>query len=102
MLVADSSPGNGRGSVLPFHFECNVLVNAPAAAVFSRLDDPRLLSAHMSGSSWMMAGSRMALEVDASQGRAVGASIRMGGRVLGIALSLEEIVTERNPPRRKV
>jgi len=56
----------------------------------------------MSGSSWMMAGSRMALEVDASQGRAVGASIRMGGRVLGIALSLEEIVTERNPPRRKV
>ena len=102
MLVADSSPGNGRGSVLPFHFECNVLVNAPAAAVFSRLDDPRLLSAHMSGSSWMMAGSRMALEMDASQGRAVGASIRMGGRVLGIALSLEEIVTERNPPRRKV
>jgi len=56
----------------------------------------------MSGSSWMMAGSRMALELDASQGRAVGAAIRMGGRVLGIALSLDEIVTERNPPRRKV
>ena len=102
MPIAGFSPGNGRGSVLPFHFECNVLVNAPTEAVFSRLDDPRLLSAHMSGSSWMMAGSRMTLELDVSQGRAVGASIRMGGRVLGIALSLEEIVTERNPPRRKV
>jgi len=79
-----------------------MVVNAPAEAVFSRLDDPRLLSAHMSGSSWMMAGSRMALELDASQGRAVGASIRMGGQVLGIALSLEEVVTERDPPRRKV
>jgi len=88
-------------SALPFHFDCSVVVDAPAETVFSRLDDPRLLSAHMSSSSWMMAGSRMALELDASQGRAVGASIRMGGRVLGIALSLEEIVTERNPPRRK-
>jgi carbon monoxide dehydrogenase subunit G len=102
MLVTDSSSGNSRGLALPFHFECSVLVNAPAEAVFSRLDDPRLLSAHMSGSSWMMAGSRMALELDASQGRAVGAPIRMGGRVLGMALSLEEIVTERNPPQRKV
>lgn len=102
MFVANSSSGNCRAFALPFHFECSVVVNAPAEAVFSRLDDPRLLSAHMSRSSWMMAGSRMVLELDASQGRAVGASIRMGGRVLGIALSLEEIVTERNPPRRKV
>ena len=100
MLVADFSSENSRNIALPFHFEYSVVVNAPAEAVFSRLDDPRLLSAHMSRSSWMMAGSQMALELDASQGRAVGASIRMRGRVLGIALSLEEIVTERNPPRR--
>src|SRR6266511_3478547 len=102
MPVADFRSRNERGSALPFHFECSVLFNASAESVFSRLSDPRLLLAHMSGSSWMMAGSRMALELDASQGRAVGASIHMGGRVLGIALSLEEIVTERNPPRRKV
>jgi len=100
MLVADDSK-NESVSLLPFHFECRVAVNAPAEAVFSRLDDPKLLSAHMSRSSWMMAGSHMALELDASQGRAVGASIRMGGRVLGIALSLEETVTERSPPWRK-
>ena len=86
----------------PLHFDCSAVVDAPAEAVFSRLDDQRLLSAHMSQSSWMMAGSRMNLELDASEGRAVGAVIRMGGRVLGIELSLEEVVTERSPPRRKV
>jgi polyketide cyclase/dehydrase/lipid transport protein len=102
MLVGDFGSGNDQARALPFHFECSVVVNAPAEAVFSRLDDPRLLSAHMSRSSWMMAGSRMSLELDASQGHALGAVIRMGGRVLGIALSLEEVVTERNPPQRKV
>ena len=94
--------GITRAFVLPFHVESSGVVNASAEAVFSRLDDPTLLSSHMSRSSWMMAGSRMVLELDTSQGRAVGASIRMGGRVLGIALSLEKIVTVRNPPRLKI
>lgn len=89
-------------STLSFHADCSLVVNAPAEVVFSRLDDPKLLSAHMSRSSWMMAGSRMSLELDASGGRAVGAPIRMSGRMLGVSLSLEEIVTERNPPQRKV
>ena len=44
----------------------------------------------------------MTLEFDASKGRAVGAFIRLTGRVLGIPLSVEEVVTERNPPQRKV
>ena len=44
----------------------------------------------------------MAIELDASEGRAVGATIRLRGRVLGIPLSVEEIVTERSPPLRKV
>ena len=98
--MADLS--DNRTSVFPFHFECSVVVNAPAEAVFARLDDPRLLSAHMSRSSGMMAGSRMEIELDASQGRALGAVIGMSGRVLGVNLSLEEVVTEREPPRRKV
>jgi hypothetical protein len=32
----------------------------------------------------------------------VGARIRLSGRVLGIPLSVQEIVTERKPPLRKV
>lgn len=87
--------------MLPYHFESTVEVSAAAEAVFSHLDDHSRLSAHMSNSSWMMAGSRMAIELDASEGRAVGATIRLSGRVLGIPLSVEEIVTERKPPLRK-
>ena len=87
--------------MLPNHFESDVELNAPANAVFAHMDDHRRLSAHMSNPSWMMAGSRMAIELDASEGRAVGATIRLRGQVLGIALSVDEIVTERNPPLRK-
>ena len=88
--------------MLPNHFECTVEVSAAADAVFSHLDDHGRLSAHMSDSSWMMAGSHMAIELDASEGRAVGAIIRLRSRVLGIPLSVEEIVTERKPPLRKI
>ena len=94
--MADDAP------LLPFHFESDVELNAPANAVFSHLDDHSRLSAHMSESSWMMMGSRMVIELDATEGRAVGAIIRLRGRVLGIPLSVEQIVTERNPPLRKI
>lgn len=88
--------------MLPLHFESDVELNAPAEDVFAYLDDHSRSSAHMSRSSWMMAGSRMAIEFDASEGRTVGAKIRLSGRVLGILLSVEETVTEREPPLRKV
>jgi hypothetical protein len=88
--------------MLPFHFESEVELNAPADAVFSHLDDHSRLSAHMTKPSWIMAGSHMTIELDASEGRAVGAIIGLRGRVLGIPLSVEEIVTERRPPLRKV
>jgi hypothetical protein len=32
----------------------------------------------------------------------VGSRIRLSGRVLGVELSVEEVVVERNPPHRKV
>ena len=37
----------------------------------------------------------MAVELDATQGRTVGARNRLSGWVLGISLSVEEIVTQR-------
>ena len=95
-IIADAGPA------LPFHFESDVDVNAPADAVFALLDDHSRLSAHMTQPSWMMAGSVMTLTFDAAGGRAVGAKINLQGRVLGIPLLVEEIVTERNPPQRKV
>ncbi len=80
---------------LPFHCEKH-----PRSARAGR-DDHAQLAAHMSKSSWMMLGSRMAVELDASQGRAMGSHIRLKGRVLSIPLFVEEVVVERQPPRRK-
>ena len=71
---------------LPFHCESIRDVPAPADLLFSYLDDHTQLAAHMSKSSWMMLGSRMAVEVDAAEGRAIGSHIRLSGRVLGIPI----------------
>jgi len=84
------------------HAEKSVLVEAPAAQVFAYLDDPRAMAAHMGESSMMMMGSRMAMEVDGRGGRDVGSEIRMSGNMMGIAISLEEVITVRRPPHEKV
>lgn len=86
----------------PLHRESTARVAAPIDQVFAYLDDPNALAAHMSESSIMMMGSRMSIDVDADGGRAVGSKIRMHGRILGIPLSLVEVVTERDVPKRKV
>lgn len=86
---------------LPFHFESCVKLNAPAETVFSHLDDHQRLSAHMRQSSWMMAGAHMRIDVDALQGHAAGSKICLSGRVLGIPLAVEKVVTDYAPPLRK-
>ena len=87
--------------LFPFHDETSALVYAPIDRVFAHLDDPMALSAHM-GESSMMIGSRMLVEVDAGGGRAIGSKIRMNGRMMGIPLSLEQVITERQAPHRKL
>ncbi|TAJ79336.1 MAG: SRPBCC family protein [Gallionellaceae bacterium] len=77
------------------------MLNSAAGAVFSHLDDHSRLSAHMTQASWMMAGGQMRLEIDGAQGHATGSRIRLSGRVLGIALEVEEIVTDYRPPLHK-
>ena len=87
---------------LPLQHESTALVDAPIDQVFAYLDDPNALAAHMGESSMMMAGSRMSIDVDADGGRVVGSKIRMQGRLMGIPLSLEEVITERQVPSMKV
>ena len=67
----------------------------------SRADQERF-SAHMMKSSVMMAGTTMEFEFDERRGQAVGSRIGLSGKVLGLALEGVEVVTERDPPRRKV
>lgn len=83
------------------HEEFTGIVNAPAEQVFAVLDDQRQLSAHMSTRSWKMGWGKMETILDEQDGRAVGSHIVLRGRVFGITLCLEEMVTLRQPPYRK-
>lgn len=82
------------------HAESSAVVAARPPAVFEFLDDPTRLTAHMEKRSWKMAWGRMVTTLDAKRGRAVGSRI-VEGRVLGIRLFLEEVVTVRRPPMVK-
>jgi hypothetical protein len=85
----------------PHHHVSKVDVAADAQSLFAQLDDHRRLAGHMEKPSLMMAGTTMRVETDAQRGQAVGSIIRIIGRVLGVNLAVEEVVTERVPPLRK-
>jgi hypothetical protein len=55
----------------------------------------------MSKRSWKMGWGKMETILDDQGGRAVGSHIVLRGRVFGITLYLEEVVTLRKPPNRK-
>lgn len=83
------------------HEEYSGVVNAPPEQVFAQLDDQTRLSTHMSKRSWKMGWGKMETVLDARHGRSVGSHIVLRGRVFGIRLYLDEIVTVRQPPLRK-
>lgn len=83
------------------HFETHAEVEAPPAEVFDLLGDHRRMVAHMTESSWMLAGSHLTIQMDENQGRAVGSTIALSGKILGLLLSVEEVVTEYDPPHAK-
>lgn len=85
----------------PRHHRGEVNVHAEAQALFALLDDHRRLAGHMEKPSLMMAGATMQVETDALKGQAVGSVIRITGRVLGLSLAVDEVVTERVSPFRK-
>lgn len=76
-------------------------IAASPEALFARLDDQTRLGEHMTKPSAMMGGGRMTYAFDADRGMAVGSRIRMGGSAFGLPMSVEEEVTEREPPRHK-
>ncbi len=57
---------------------------------------------HMSNRSAMMMGGKMDYMFDDAQGRAVGSKITMTGSFAGMGLTVEEVVTVREPPWRKI
>ena len=81
------------------HEEATCEVHASPSAVFDHIDHPD--RGHMSRKSWRLAGMSMSIETDAQGGRAVGSHIRLGGRMLGIALAVECVVVKRVPSEIK-
>jgi hypothetical protein len=84
-----------------YHDETSAMVAGPPEEVFAHMDDHARLTSHMSESSWMMGRGSMQVELDAARGQKIGSWIRLSGKILGVTLAVEEIVTERTPPRRK-
>lgn len=85
----------------PRHYDASTAIPTPPVTLFAYLDDPQRLGAHMRQSSWMLLGSTMAYQLDEANGKAVGAHIRMQGRMLGLSLFLDEVITVRDTPLRK-
>jgi len=88
--------------MLPLRHESSGSVQASPEQVFAHIDNPARLVSHMRKGSWRMAGGQMNTATDAGRGQTVGSRIRLSGRVLGVELSVDELVVERDPPRRKV
>lgn len=84
------------------HEERTAVVEASAERLFDALDDHARMSAHMNARSWMLGGGRMETTTDEGDGRRVGSHIRLAGRVFGVRLFVDEVVTEHDRPRRKV
>ena len=83
------------------HEESTTVVAASPTVVFAFLDDHAHLSGHMSERSWMMGGGRMEISTDAGRGRQAGSRLRLAGRVFGLQLTMDAIVTDHDPPHQK-
>jgi carbon monoxide dehydrogenase subunit G len=83
------------------HYEQSRLVPLPPESVFKQIDDHKNLASHMNKSSWMLGGGSMKTMMDEGEGKKIGSHIMMDGSVLGLKVSLDEIVTKREPPYRK-
>ena len=83
------------------HYEDSIFIPASSEEVFAYIDDHKGFSSHMSQPSWMMGGGQMNVSVDEGHGQKVGSHIRLSGRVFGIKLFLDEVVTRHDPPYLK-
>lgn len=83
------------------HHRSEVNVAVDVHKRFAYLDDHRRPAGRMEKPSLMMAGATMQVSADALTGQAVESVIRITGRVLGVNLGVDEVVTERSSPSRK-
>ena len=80
------------------HYENSVLIPADPQSIFTYADHHTNFSSHMNNSSWMMGGGKMKTHVDERKGQKLGSHIKMSGKVFGINLFLDEVITRHEPP----
>jgi len=86
----------------PRHYEESAVISATPKEVFNYIDNHTRFSSHMNKGSLMMGGGKMETRVDEEKGQKVGSHIKMSGKIIGIDLFLDEVVTKREPPNLKV
>ncbi|WP_127997017.1 SRPBCC family protein [Piscinibacter defluvii] len=85
----------------PLHHRCEALLAVDSACLFAHLDDHRRLSSRIEHPAMLTSGASMRVETDGRNGQALGLVNRMTGRVLGLRLSLVEVVTADEPSRQE-
>jgi hypothetical protein len=81
-------------------YEDSAFIPAAAEDVFDYVDDHAHFYSHVVKFSRVV-GGRMELQMDEGRGRSAGSHLRLSGKVLGTSLSLEEVITRREPPHLK-
>ena len=83
------------------YYENSIFISEAPQEVFDYVDDHVNFSSHMNKSSWMMGGGKMETRMDEGMGQKIDSHIRMNGKVFGIELSLDEVITEHESPFKK-
>lgn len=82
------------------HYRESIVIPATVQDVFDYVDDQAKYYSHVLGFTRLLGGT-MDLQADQGHGQAIDSHIRLTGKVLGASLSLEEKVTQREPPHSK-
>ncbi len=97
MTATSETPGRRY----PRHGASSATVRAAAESVFAFLDTHENIAAHMNRPNWAMLGGTMTTSLDNAVGKEIGSVINIQGKVLGVPISLAEVVIQRVPPRCK-
>lgn len=82
------------------HYEDSSLIPAPVEDVFDYIDDHSNYYSHVIKFARLMGGD-MEIRFDDGSARRTGSHVYLEGKLFGKSLSLEEVITDREPPHSK-
>ena len=82
------------------HYQESIFIPATVQEVFDYIDDHSKYYSHVFKFARVL-GGKISLQTDQGHGQTIDSHIRLFGKVFGKSLSLEEVVTKREPPHLK-